>query len=118
MTIPSSDILSTNYMNRVFDSTTATYKFYWFLSLLDMHMQGKTEMFALDVCARMVAYAWYPVEYFKLSFGFGDSMSNIIPEVAKLTGITVDDKLEDKNEVIAQAVKENMEVRRVVKNSS
>jgi len=115
MTIPSSDILSTNYMNRVFDSTTATYKFYWFLSLLDMHMQGKTEMFALDVCARMVAYAWYPVEYFKLSFGFGDSMSNIIPEVAKLTGITVDDKLEDKNEVIAQAVKENMEVRRVVK---
>jgi len=115
MNIPSSNILTTSCMNRVFDSTTATYKFYWFLSLLDMHMQGKTEMLALDVCARMVAYAWYPVEYFKLSFGFGDSMSNIIPEVAKLTGITVNDKLEDKNDVIAKAVKENMEVRKNVK---
>lgn len=28
MQIPQSDILSTNAMNRVFDTTTATYKFY------------------------------------------------------------------------------------------
>jgi len=115
MKIPQSDSLSTSYMNRIFDSTTATYKFYWFLSILDMHIQGASEMKALDVCARMVAYAWYPIEYFRLSFGVGDSMSGIIPRVAELTGITVDDRLDDKNEVIARAVEQNAGVRRAVK---
>lgn len=45
MQIPQSDILLTNAMNRVFDTTTATYKFYWLLALLDMHVkEQKNEM--------------------------------------------------------------------------
>lgn len=39
MQIPQSDILSTNAMNRVFDTTTATYKFYWLLALLDISLE-------------------------------------------------------------------------------
>ncbi len=74
----------------MFDNTAATYKFYWLLSLLDMHVREKqTVMSALDVASRMVAYAWYPVEYFRLSFDKNDSMAQIIPEVALLTGINV-----------------------------
>lgn len=58
MQIPQSDILSTNAMNRVFDTTTATYKFYWLLALLDMHVkEQKDEMRALDVAARGRSYA-------------------------------------------------------------
>lgn len=116
MTIPVSEELSTSAMNRVFDTTTATYKFYWLLSLLDMHVQEqKNEMLALDVASRMVAYAWYPIEYFKLSFGRGDSMLQIIQNVAKLTGITVDDKLENKTDTIMQAVTDNRQVKNNVK---
>ena len=116
MQIPQSDILSTNAMNRVFDTTTATYKFYWLLALLDMHVkEQKNEMQALDVVARMVAYAWYPTQYFRLSFGKGDSMSKIIPDVALLTSITVDDRLEDKNIAISNALSENREVKKRVK---
>lgn len=116
MNIPQSDILNTSAMNRVFDDTTASYKFYWFLSLLDMYVKnGQEQMPALDIASRMVAYAWYPIEYFKLSFGKGDSMEKVIPEVARLTGITVDDKLEDKNEAISKAVSGNDKVKRVVK---
>ena len=116
MIIPQSKTLSTNAMNRVFDATTATYKFYWLLALLDMHVkEQKDEMRALDVAARMVAYAWYPIEYFRLSFGKGDSMSNIIPDVALLTGITVDDRLEDKSDAISNAIFENREVKKRVR---
>lgn len=116
MRIPQSEALSTSTMNRVFDTTTATYKFYWLLALLDMHVkEQKNEMRALDVASRMVAYAWYPIEYFKLSFGKGDSMSQIIPNVAELTGITVDDKLENKTETIMQAVADNRKVKSNVK---
>ena len=114
--LPYSEGLSTGFMNRVFDTTTATYKFYWLLALLDMHVkEHKSEMLALDIASRMVAYAWYPIEYFGLSFGKGDSMSQIIPNVAELTGITVDDKLECKADAIKEAVSENKKVRSVVK---
>ena len=116
MTIPLSKTLSTSAMNRVFDTTTATYKFYWLLALLDMHVKDqKDEMLALDVAARMVAYAWYPTQYFRLSFGKGDSMSKIIPDVALLTGITVDDRLEDKSEAISNAISKDREVKKTVK---
>ena len=116
MTLPQSEELSTSAMNRVFDDTTATYKFYWLLALLDMHVKEQLdEMLALKVAARMVAYAWYPIEYFNLSFGKGDSMETIIPKVADLTGITVDDKLEDKNNVITEAVFANRDVKNEVK---
>lgn len=116
MQIPQSDILTTNAMNRMFDTTTATYKFYWLLALLDMHVKEQNdEMLALDVAARMVAYAWYPTQYFRLSFGKGDSMSKIIPDVALLTGITVDDRLEDKSEAISNAISEDREVKKKVK---
>ena len=65
MTIPQTEGLSTNAMNRVFDTTTATYKFYWLLALFDMHAkEQKDKMQALEVAAQMVAYAWYPIEYF------------------------------------------------------
>ena len=57
MQIPQSDILSTKAMNRVFADTVATYKFYWFLSILDMHFHGANSMKTLDVAVRMVAYA-------------------------------------------------------------
>ncbi len=116
MTIPQSESLSTKAMNRVFDMTTATYKFYWLLSLLDMYVkEHKESMLALDVASRMVAYAWYPIEYFKLSFGRGDSMSQIIPSIAELTGITVDDKLDNKTDAIMQSVADNLNVKRKVK---
>lgn len=103
-------------MNRVFDKTTATYKFYWMLSLLDMYVKEKREvMAALDIASRMVAYAWYPIEYFKLSFGKGDRMAQIIPKTAELTGITVDDKLDSKTDVIMQATSDNPEVKSEIK---
>lgn len=116
MTIPQSKTISTSIMNRVFDKTTATYKFYWMLSLLDMYVKEKREvMFALDVASRMVAYAWYPIEYFRLSFGKGDRMAQIIPKVAGLTGITVDDRLDNKTDLIMQATSENSKVKAEIK---
>ena len=116
MTIPQTEGLSTNAMNRVFDTTTATYKFYWLLALLDMYVkEQKDEIRALDVAARMVAYAWYPTQYFRLSFGKGDSMSKIIPDGARLTGITVEDRLDDKSEAISNAISEDREVKKRVK---
>lgn len=70
MNIPQSNILSTRHLNRVFDNTVATYKYYWFLGILDLFVkQGKTRMNVWEIMITMVANAWYPVNYFRLSFG-------------------------------------------------
>lgn len=45
MQLPQSNILTTKYLNRVFDKTVATYKYYWFLGILDLCVKhGKTRM--------------------------------------------------------------------------
>ena len=46
MTIPHSDILTTNYLGRIFKSTSATYKFFWFISILQIH--AKTDNLKID----------------------------------------------------------------------
>ena len=59
MQIPQSQILTTRYLNRVFDKTVATYKYYWFLGILDLYVkQGKTRMNVWEIMITMVANAW------------------------------------------------------------
>lgn len=79
MTIPQSLTLSTRELNRVFDKTVATYKYYWFIGILDLFIkQGKTRMNVWEIMISMIANAWYPVTYFRLSFGKSESLHDAI----------------------------------------
>lgn len=70
MIIPQSDILTTKTLGKIFDKTVATYKYFWFISILQMHAKkNNLRMDIWDIVIRMVANAWYPIHYFKLSFG-------------------------------------------------
>lgn len=65
MQIPKSNILTTKYLNRVFDKTVATYKYYWFLGILDLCVkQGKTRMNVWEIMITMVANAWVSCNIF------------------------------------------------------
>ena len=37
MNIPQSDILSTSRLGRIFSNTVATYKYFWFVSIMQIH---------------------------------------------------------------------------------
>ena len=79
MRLPQSTVLSTNCLNRVFDKTVATYKFYWFLGILELFVkEGKTKFTVWDIAVYMISHAWYPVVYFKLSFGKSESLFDTI----------------------------------------
>lgn len=93
--IPQSEYLSTQSLSRVFTNTTTTYKFYWFLSILKMHAMGRSRMEVEELVIRMVAAAWYPVLYFRLSFGAQDSLKKIITELQWLTGLSMDSSEEE-----------------------
>lgn len=69
-------------LSRVFSSTTGTYKFYWFLSLLDLVcLRNMTRFTDREIVSTMVAKAWYPRVYFRLSFGFQEKLATIIDEI-------------------------------------
>ena len=43
-----------------------------------------------DIVIRMVANAWYPIHYFRLSFGKSDSLFEIVMELQRITQIPID----------------------------
>ena len=96
MQIPQSHILTTRHLNRVFDNTVATYKYYWFLGILDLYVkQGKTRMNVWEIMISMVANAWYPVNYFRLSFGKSESLYDAILALQRENNIPINIGMKD-----------------------
>ncbi len=72
--LPESEVIPVQFLSATFKKASATYKYYWFLSLIQLAEEegakiGKTRLFA-----RMLANAWYTVNYFKVSFGKQDKV--------------------------------------------
>ena len=63
-------------LSHVFDNTTATYKFYWMLSLLDIVEQGRAHSTITfeEMVARMVSKAWQPAKIGLFDFGKCDTL--------------------------------------------
>lgn len=92
MVLPSQGFVDAGRLSRVYDNTTATYKFYWFISIIDLICANPNRrIFSFDeIIAGMIAEAWYPIHYFKLSFGKLDSLESNILEIQRLLDIPID----------------------------
>ena len=91
MQLPQFEQLTTGCLGRIFDKTVATYKYFWFLSLMQEHARtGNLRMDVWELVIRMVANAWYPIHYFRLSFGKSDSLFEIVTELQKETNLPID----------------------------
>ena len=113
MIIPQSEILSTTRLGKIFDKTVATYKYFWFISILQMHAKkNNLRMDIWDIVIRMVANAWYPIHYFKLSFGKSDSLFDIVMDLQQITGIPIDSDIE----TISPALTEKLENSKIKKH--
>ena len=84
-------MLTTNRLGKIFSNTVATYKYFWFVSIMQIHAQTDNPQISVwDIVIRMVANAWYPIHYFKLSFGKSDSLFDIVMELQRITQISID----------------------------
>ena len=92
MVLPSEGIVDAGRLSRIYDNTTATYKFYWFVSIVDLICanRGRRCFSFEEIIAGMIAEAWYPIHYFKLSFGKLDSLESIILNIQRLLDIPID----------------------------
>ena len=73
-----------------FNSTSATYKFYWFLAILNSVEQGKSQIRKQELFAQMLAQAWYTIHYFKVSFGSQDLIQQAAHALHELEFIPID----------------------------
>jgi len=76
--LPPSPRLPVEHLSGSFNNVTNSYKFYWFLALLDQIKETQSPLIPVNhLLARMVAGVWYPTNYFRLSFGKQDRLGQI-----------------------------------------
>jgi hypothetical protein len=92
MHLPSSNGLPVNLITASFNNTSATYKYYWFLSILQTVEAGKIRIQKRELFALMISNAWYTVNYFHISFGIQDRLQRAIEVVKSFEPLTIDDK--------------------------
>lgn len=97
-TLPlSSTSLPIESLAACFHKTTTSYKFYWFIAILEHIKRNRTAVISIDdLKTIMVVNIWYPAVYFQLSFGKQDHLSlaalmiketaeeDVIPKIAEL----------------------------------
>jgi len=81
-------------LSRIFDNTTATYKYYWFVSIINHILdEPERDVFSFyDIISGMIAEAWYPIHYFRISFGKSDSLEAKIIEIQSVLQIPIDER--------------------------
>lgn len=78
MELPNTGDVDVSSLSKVFNETTNSYKFYWFLAILDsLQKTGNPRISMQDLSLQMVATVWYPLDYYKLSFGTQDQFREI-----------------------------------------
>ncbi|MEZ4886419.1 MAG: HNH endonuclease domain-containing protein [Chitinophagales bacterium] len=86
MQLPFSNILPIDRLSQCFNDTTNSYKFYWFLAILEAvthsRENGNIVIEMKSLAAKMVSNVWYPLSYYKLSFGKQDGFKGIADEIS------------------------------------
>lgn len=114
MHLPYANNLPTQLLAAVFKKTTATYKYYWFLGLIECVEEGKLRIPKKELFAKMIANAWYTIHYFHLSFGKGDILHKHIEDVLAIENLTID---EHKKNIVDQLINsKNAETNHILKH--
>ena len=96
MNLPTDKNVDTRSLAQIYNNTVATYKYYWFVSILDIVVKEQRRRISFwEIIVGMIAEAWYPIHYFRLSFGKSDSLYNQIIELQKELNIPIDAKKDE-----------------------
>ncbi len=97
ISLPENKKLDVSSLAGVFQNTTNSYKFYWFLAILDILQEDGTQLTISkkEIALRMLSRVWYPLDYFKLSFGAQDGFKQVATFIS--SKIDIDNRLNAPN---------------------
>ena len=90
MILPATEALPIHLLAACFNKTSATYKFYWFLAIINRIEQGEVNISKHHLFAEMIAHSWYTVNYFHVSFGKQDKLQQAIENIKGIENLTID----------------------------
>ncbi|GGF24416.1 HNH endonuclease domain-containing protein [Flavobacterium limi] len=114
MQIPQSQYLPIDKLASVFSSTSATYKFYWFLAILELVEEGGIHIAKRNIFSRMISNSWYTVNYFHISFGKQDLIQDAVKALIKIENLQINENKNIINAVLDNSV--NTETIRILKH--
>ena len=92
MNLPYTAHLPVSKLAASFGNTSATYKFYWLLAILELVEEGQETLPKRQLFARMIGNAWYTVNYFHVSFGKQDLIQQAVQSIMEQERLTIDIK--------------------------
>jgi hypothetical protein len=92
MNLPFSENLQVHKLSAVFASTSATYKFYWFLAIIELVEEDTIVIPKKKLFARMISNSWYTINYFHITFGKQDNFETAVKTILKEEELTIDAK--------------------------
>lgn len=111
--LPSDKSLPINILSSSFKHTSAAYKFYWFISIIEAVEQGHYQINKEQLFARMIANAWYTTNYFNLSFGKLDKLERAVKKIVLIEQLSIDEK---KDNIIRRLISTpNREIKKILK---
>ncbi len=109
--LPDSDQLPVRHLAGAFRRTTNSYKFYWLLAIL-RHLENSGGRVAPvgALLSRMIAAVWYPVNYFRLSFGKQDRLERLVGRMKRVTALSDDAARADVRRIVRERMDTDDEV--------
>ena len=89
--IPHNENLPVAKLAAIFNNTTTTYKYYWFLSILEQIEIGKKEITKREIFEGMISQAWYTVNYFHISLGKQDKLQESVEDIRDIENIKINE---------------------------
>ena len=90
MNLPHDVKVSVSKLSSCFRNTSATYKYYWLLAIIESIEAGKDEIPKKELFARMISNAWFTVNYFHVSFGKQDKLQQAIEKLKDIEAFDID----------------------------
>lgn len=91
--LPHSSEVAIDRLAGCFNQVTNSYKFFWFLAILEHVKSRQSAVIPInELLAQMVAYVWYPANYYLLSFGKQDHLRNLTQHLLESTALEADAK--------------------------
>ncbi len=91
MNLPQTGHLPIKHLSKVFNKTTNSYKFYWFFAILECVGEQTNSLISVNsILSKMISNVWYPINYFKISFGKQDRLEKIVLQVKAEICLPVD----------------------------
>jgi len=105
MNLPYSQNLSINKLSSVFANTSASYKYYWFLAILELVEEGNTNIEKRRLFSRMISNSWYTVNYFHVSFGKQDLIQDSVRAIVEIERLAINENRNTINTVLENTKK-------------